>query len=67
MRDSRIGTYGALALGLSLVIRIAALAALARPGAVFAALIAAGAVSRASIVLVLSCSSRRERTVSPPR
>jgi adenosylcobinamide-GDP ribazoletransferase len=53
MRDSRIGAYGALALVLSLAIRIAALAALARPGAVFAALIAAGAVSRASIVLVL--------------
>jgi adenosylcobinamide-GDP ribazoletransferase len=53
MRDSRIGTYGALALMLSLAIRIAALAALAKPGAVFSALVAAGALSRGGIVLVL--------------
>jgi adenosylcobinamide-GDP ribazoletransferase len=53
MRDSRIGAYGALALMLSLAIRIAALTALARPGAVFSALVAAGAMSRAGIVLTL--------------
>ena len=53
MRDSRIGAYGALALVLSLAIRIAAIATLAKPGAVFAALVAAGAVSRAAIVLAL--------------
>ncbi len=53
MRDSRIGSYGALALLLSSLVRIAALAELAVPARVCAALVASGALSRAAIVLVL--------------
>ncbi len=51
MRDSRIGTYGVLALGLALALKVAALAALA-PGAACAALAAAGALSRATVPAV---------------
>ena len=46
MRDSRIGTYGALALGLTLALKATALAAMPA-GLAAAALIAAHAVSRA--------------------
>ena len=46
MRDSRIGSYGVCALILSLLIRAAALASLAEPGAVAAALIAAHTAAR---------------------
>ncbi len=53
MRDSRIGTFGALALLLSLAVRGASVAALASPGAATAALVAAGALGRGAIVLVL--------------
>lgn len=52
MRDSRIGSYGVLALALSLALRIAALAALA-PLAGLLALVAAGAVSRAAMPLAM--------------
>ncbi|WP_112321603.1 adenosylcobinamide-GDP ribazoletransferase [Oceanibium sediminis] len=52
MRDSRIGTYGALALGMSLILRIAALASLGgAPG--LAALILAHTVARTAIVSAL--------------
>jgi adenosylcobinamide-GDP ribazoletransferase len=54
MRDSRIGTYGACALALSLMLRAAALASLAGPGAVALALIAAHAGARAMLPLFLS-------------
>jgi adenosylcobinamide-GDP ribazoletransferase len=47
MRDSRHGSYGVVALVASLLLRIAAIAAIADPGAVFAALTAAHAVARA--------------------
>jgi adenosylcobinamide-GDP ribazoletransferase len=47
MRDSRIGTYGACALVLSLIIRVGALAALAEPALVAPVLIAAHAAARA--------------------
>jgi adenosylcobinamide-GDP ribazoletransferase len=47
MRDSRVGTYGASALALSLVVRIGALAALATPSEAAFGLIAAHAASRA--------------------
>ncbi len=47
MRDSRTGAYGALALIFSVVLRAAALAALAAPGPAAAALIAAHALVRA--------------------
>jgi adenosylcobinamide-GDP ribazoletransferase len=53
MRDSRIGTYGACALALSLVLRVAALASLAGPGPVALALIAAHAGARALLPLFL--------------
>ncbi|MGQ9365574.1 adenosylcobinamide-GDP ribazoletransferase [Azospirillum sp. ST 5-10] len=60
MRDSRIGSYGALALLLVLGLRAAALAALAAPAAVAAALVSAGACSRA-VLPVLA------RTMPPAR
>jgi adenosylcobinamide-GDP ribazoletransferase len=47
MRDSRIGSYGAAALVLSILLRWTALAELASPSAAFAALIAAHGASRA--------------------
>ena len=47
MRDSRIGSYGALALMVATIARVAALAAFAAGWGPVAALIAAGAVSRA--------------------
>jgi adenosylcobinamide-GDP ribazoletransferase len=47
MRDSRIGTFGAAALVMSLLLRSAALASLASPGEVALALIAAHAGARA--------------------
>jgi adenosylcobinamide-GDP ribazoletransferase len=53
MRDSRIGTYGACALTLSLLLRVGALASLAAPGAVALALIAAHAGARATMPLFL--------------
>ncbi|MGX8013286.1 adenosylcobinamide-GDP ribazoletransferase [Mesorhizobium sp. ORM8.1] len=46
MRDSRIGAYGAAALGISLLIRWSALSQLTGPGHVFLALLAAHAASR---------------------
>lgn len=55
MRDSRIGAHGALALGLVLALRIAALEALPVPVAAVA-LVAAGGASRASAVLVVATS-----------
>ena len=53
MRDSRIGTYGACALMMSLVLRVGALASLAGPGRVALALIAAHAGARALMPLFL--------------
>ena len=56
MRDSRIGSYGVLALGLSLIARWAALAALAAasPAAAFAAAVAAHAASRAALPALMA-------------
>ena len=53
MRDSRIGTYGVCALALSLLLRTGALASLAEPGMVAAALIAAHAAARATMPVVM--------------
>jgi adenosylcobinamide-GDP ribazoletransferase len=53
MRDSRIGTYGACALIMSLLLRVGALASLAGPGRVALALIAAHAGGRALLPLFL--------------
>jgi adenosylcobinamide-GDP ribazoletransferase len=49
MRDSRIGTYGAAALALSLLLRVGALASLAGPAPVALALIASHAAARAML------------------
>ena len=46
MRDSRSGVFGVLALIFSVALRAAAIAAIADPGAVMAALLAASALSR---------------------
>ncbi len=56
LRDSRIGTYGAAALILMLLIRVDALAALGRPNAGFAAaaMILAGAAARAGALAPLA-------------
>jgi adenosylcobinamide-GDP ribazoletransferase len=53
MRDSRIGTFGTLALILSVGVRAAALAAIAAPWAVAAALTAAHAGARAGLPAVM--------------
>ena len=53
MRDSRLGTYGAVALVLILAARLGALATIAEPGAVFAALLATSALSRAAVVALM--------------
>jgi adenosylcobinamide-GDP ribazoletransferase len=54
MRDSRIGTYGASALAISLLLRVGALASLAAPGPVALALIAAHSGARALMPLFLT-------------
>jgi adenosylcobinamide-GDP ribazoletransferase len=53
MRDSRIGSYGALALLLAMAARGTALAAMADPARVAAALVASAALGRAAIIVVL--------------
>ncbi len=53
MRDSRIGSYGAIALILSLGLRGGAIAAMAAPGAVLIGLIVAGALGRAAMIVLL--------------
>ncbi|MFC7049985.1 adenosylcobinamide-GDP ribazoletransferase [Emcibacter nanhaiensis] len=52
MRDSRVGTYGALALLISIGLKTVALAAMSVSGAI-AALLVSGAMSRLMIVLAL--------------
>jgi adenosylcobinamide-GDP ribazoletransferase len=54
MRDSRLGTYGAIALVLALLARLGALSTIATPSAVAAALIASGAASRALLPLAMT-------------
>ncbi len=54
MRDPRLGSFGAIALTLALLLRIGALTTLADPLPVGAALIAAGAVSRGLLPLAMS-------------
>ena len=53
MRDHHMGAYGVIAVTLGLMARAAALASLADPALVLAALAAAGAASRAAIPLVM--------------
>lgn len=54
MRDSRLGSYGAIALALCLFARIACLSTLAAPFAVGAALIASNALSRAAMPVAMT-------------
>lgn len=54
MHDSRIGSYGVLAIGLSLLLRAAALGVLFAAGHVFAPLIVAGALSRAALAPMMA-------------
>jgi adenosylcobinamide-GDP ribazoletransferase len=60
MRDSRIGTYGALALLLSSLMRLSAIVAIDLPGAVLTGLILAGMLGRAAIVLMLMPPARAD-------
>ena len=64
MRDSRIGAFGAVALILSLLIRVGAVAALLRqgPGIAFAGLVLSGASARAAALapLALLAPARRD-------
>jgi adenosylcobinamide-GDP ribazoletransferase len=53
LRDSRLGSFGALALVLALLARISALAALETPALVAAVLIAAGSASRAALPVIM--------------
>jgi adenosylcobinamide-GDP ribazoletransferase len=48
MRDSRVGAFGAAAIALDLLVKVGAVAALLDTGDAFAALVAAGALSRAA-------------------
>ncbi len=73
MKDSRIGTYGALALGLGVAIRVAALAALP-PSAAAAALLAAHSGGRLTAMVVMALqtyapesSAKVAHTGAPPR
>ncbi len=54
MKDSRIGSYGVLALGLSLGLRWSALTAIFEAGALFAPLIAAALISRAPMAVLMA-------------
>ena len=62
MRDSRIGSYGVLALVISVGLRASLIASFAGTGQAFAALVASGAISRAAMVWVMTCipSARRD-------
>ncbi len=53
MKDSRIGTYGVIALVLSLLMRWSAIAALAEAGTLIAPLVAAAALSRFPMVALM--------------
>jgi adenosylcobinamide-GDP ribazoletransferase len=54
MKDSRLGSYGALALGLVLTVRIAALASLKTTALAAAALVCAHALARAAAVVAMA-------------
>jgi adenosylcobinamide-GDP ribazoletransferase len=61
MRDHQIGTYGVIALILSLAVRASAIALIAEPHAVMAALIAVGAASRLTAVLIMTALAPARR------
>lgn len=52
MRDSRVGSYGVLAIVFSVAVRASALAALAEPRVVIPALFASGALSRGGMAVI---------------
>jgi adenosylcobinamide-GDP ribazoletransferase len=54
MRDSRIGSFGATALALDLIVKVGCVAALLGAGHAVAALVAAGALSRAASLPVVA-------------
>lgn len=54
MKDSHIGVYGVCAVGLSLLLRWLALVVIVSMGAYWVAFIAAGAVSRAAMVVLMA-------------
>lgn len=54
MKDSQIGTYGVLALGIFLALRMAALAVIFGAGTVILPLVAAALISRAAMVAVMA-------------
>jgi adenosylcobinamide-GDP ribazoletransferase len=58
MHDSQIGTYGAAALTLSLILRASAIASLAEPALVAPALIAAHSGARASMLIFMRAVER---------
>jgi len=58
MRDSRVGTYGAAALILSILLRAGAIASLAEPALAAAALIAANAGARAAMPVFMRSVGR---------
>lgn len=62
MRDSRIGTFGACALGVTLLLRWSALAAFATPSGLFFALLAAHGASRALVpgFMLLTPAARKD-------
>ncbi|MCW2235872.1 adenosylcobinamide-GDP ribazoletransferase [Azospirillum canadense] len=60
MRDSRVGSYGVLAIVFSIALRASALTALAEPRAVLLALAASGALSRGGMAVIA-------RTMDPAR
>jgi adenosylcobinamide-GDP ribazoletransferase len=53
MHDSRIGSYGALALLISVIVRVAAIEALGRPAFVMTAMILAGMLGRSGILVII--------------
>ena len=54
MKDSHIGTYGVIALVISLILRWAALTAIINAGMLFLGIIAVAAVSRTPMVLIMA-------------
>lgn len=59
MHDSRLGTYGALALMLSQLLRIGAIAAMGEIGYTVALMIAGAVLSRAAIAVVMAVGRRQ--------
>lgn len=61
MRDSRLGSFGAIALVLSLLLRASSIAALTTPSQVAVALIASAALSRAALPVAMATMAQARR------